>query len=211
MAAVKEPFNLIICGVGGQGNILASGLVGRAATAAGYRVSLGETYGASQRGGSVMSHLRFSREKEYGPLIPGGEAHVIAGFEPLETLRVAGNYARPDAKIIVNTEPLYPMAVVLQETEYPSVNKLLEGLASLAEQLFFINATELARQAGDPRVQNVVMVSALAASGLLPFDRQYFQETAAEFLEEIPEKNRELNRRAFTAPVKLEKWQKTGE
>lgn len=70
MPQVKEPFNLIICGVGGQGNIMASGLVGLAATAAGFKVVVGETYGASQRGGSVMSHLRFSHARDYGPRSP---------------------------------------------------------------------------------------------------------------------------------------------
>ena len=86
---IKDPLNIVICGVGGQGNILASELLGSALVDKGYFVSVGETYGASQRGGSVMSHVRVSLTTEYGVLIPRGQADIIVGFEPIETLRVA--------------------------------------------------------------------------------------------------------------------------
>ena len=95
----KEPLNIIITGVGGQGNVLLSQLVGRVLVRAGFHVTIGETYGASQRGGAVMSHLRVSRKMQYGPLIGEGHADVIVGLEPLETLRVIAQYGNPGVAV----------------------------------------------------------------------------------------------------------------
>ena len=88
MTAKKESKNLIITGVGGQGNVLSSQLLGQALVGKGYFVTIGETYGASQRGGSVMSHIRLSTLKQLSPLIPRGKADVVLGLEPVEALRV---------------------------------------------------------------------------------------------------------------------------
>lgn len=199
----KEPYNLIISGVGGQGNILASGLAALAATAAGFNVVVGETYGASQRGGSVMSHLRLSAEKEYGPLVPYGQADMIVGFEPLEALRVASKYAHAETVIIVNTTPVYPVSVIMKEADYPEVEHILNGLNSLAGRVYTLDATALAREAGDPRVQNIVMINALASCPGLPLTRRYFEEALHEFLTGAGGEQRETNRRAFELTIKL--------
>ena len=87
-AILKDPLNLVIAGVGGQGNILLSRLVGRALVKKGYFVSIGETFGAAQRGGAVMSNIRISKKMSLGPLIPEGKVHIILSLEPLETLRI---------------------------------------------------------------------------------------------------------------------------
>ena len=105
-ALLADPYNLIITGVGGQGNVLASKLVGNMLTDKGYRVTIGETFGASQRGGSVMSHLRISAESVFSPQIPRGRAHLVVALEPTEALRVLGEYGNPGIKVITNTRPV---------------------------------------------------------------------------------------------------------
>ena len=98
---MKEPLNLVIAGVGGQGNILVSEIVATAANEAGYHVTVGESYGLSQRGGAVSSHVRLSREMPYGPVILAGRADVILGFEPVEAARVLLEYGHPGVRVIV--------------------------------------------------------------------------------------------------------------
>lgn len=203
MPQVKEPFNLIICGVGGQGNIMASGLVGLAATAAGFKVVVGETYGASQRGGSVMSHLRFSHARDYGPLIPSGEADIIVAFEPLEALRVATRYANSETVVIVNTEPVYPLSVLLHESTFPEVERILAGLNSICGPVYYLQATDIARNLGEPRVQNIVMINALSRLEEMPFGRDYFESALEEFLEGAGQERKEMNRRAFEADCSI--------
>lgn len=105
-------FNLIITGVGGQGNVLASQIVGRAAVNKDWRVTVGETFGLSQRGGPVMSHIRLSEKFNCAPLIPPNMAHVIVGLEPLETLRILMEYGNEDTVFIVNSRPIYPLNVI---------------------------------------------------------------------------------------------------
>ena len=103
--------DLIIAGVGGQGNVVASEILAMALSRHGYRVSVGETFGASQRGGSVMSHVRASRDLTPGPLIPKGLVDVVVGFEPLETVRILTEYGRDSTRVVVNPRPVYPLAV----------------------------------------------------------------------------------------------------
>ena len=113
------PLNLIITGVGGQGNVLASQIIGRAAVQTGLKVTIGETFGLSQRGGSVMSHVRLSREKHYGPVIPPNKSHIIVGLEPLEALRILMEFGNENTVFIVNSRPVYPLNVISGEAIYP--------------------------------------------------------------------------------------------
>jgi indolepyruvate ferredoxin oxidoreductase beta subunit len=105
MAISADPLNLIICGVGGQGNILLSGMIGSANNRKGRFATSGETFGAAQRGGAVFSSVRISKKREYGPLMPEGKAHLILGLEPLETLRMVQRYANPGTVCISNIYP----------------------------------------------------------------------------------------------------------
>jgi len=109
MSLMYDPLNMIVSGVGGQGNILASDLISRAFCDRGYFVSVGETYGATQRGGTVLSHIRLSREHLYGPLIPLGEGHIIIGFEPLEVYRILRDWAHEHNRVVMNDRPFYPL------------------------------------------------------------------------------------------------------
>lgn len=125
---------MIICGIGGQGNVLASEIVSSTLNDMGYRVAVGETYGASQRGGSVMSHVRVSETEDFGVLIPSGEAHIIIGFEPLETLRMARQYANKETMIIYDPRPVYPLGVLQGNQAYPPVEEISKELLALARK-----------------------------------------------------------------------------
>jgi len=168
--------NVIITGVGGQGNILASQLLAGAAITEGWHSSIGETYGASQRGGSVMSHVRLSRAYQVGPLIPKGETDVIVGFEPMETLRVMLDYANPDTRIIVNPRPTYPIGVMAGTMQYPPVEDLINAMREAVSAVVVVPGTEIAQECGVAIAQNVVMMGALAGSSFLPLKEESFEE-----------------------------------
>jgi len=166
MALEKESLlNIIITGVGGQGNVVASQIFASAAVRDGFHVSVGETYGAAQRGGAVMSHVRLSEETQYGPLIPEGRAHIILGFEPVESLRTVGSFGNEKTKVIINPRPVYPIDVLSGALKYPAVEEVLKAIKELAYSVRVVKATELAKRAGDPIMQNIVMVGCLAGSG----------------------------------------------
>ena len=180
---MKDPVNLIITGVGGQGNILASQIVAQAAIEEGWFVSIGETYGASQRGGSVMSHLRLSREFQYGPLIPKGDADVILGFEPLETMRVLLEFGNNSTRIITNPRPTYPIGVLAGTFTYPPLEDLLGALKKTSGEVLIIEATKIAQKKGIAVAQNVVMVGALAGSGYLPMSVKSYEDAIREIFD----------------------------
>jgi indolepyruvate ferredoxin oxidoreductase beta subunit len=198
MKANGDCLNVIITGVGGQGNILASHILASAAIADGFHTVIGETYGQSQRGGAVMSHVRISKEMEYGPLIPRGGAHVIVGLEPMETLRVAAIYANPQTKVIVNPRPNYPLMVLYGAQEYPEVDELLARINDMTDEVKVVESTELAKEAGEAMASNVVMVGALAGSGWVPIPAETFTDVLEEV---IPKKILSINQRAFQLGV----------
>lgn len=196
----KDPLNLIIAGVGGQGNITASQVIAQAALLEGLLPTIGETYGVSQRGGSVMSHVRLTAGKALGPLIPKGEADILLGFEPLESLQVAVEFGRPDIRVLCNPRPIYPIGVLAGDDHYPAVEKILEVLRRHIPYLGMVAATELAQQAGDIRSMNLVMVGALAASGLLPMKRGSFEEALSGLFQgPVLEVNRSAFEKGFLA------------
>ena len=129
-----DPLNIVICGIGGQGNVLASEIVASTMNDMGYRVAVGETYGASQRGGSVMSHVRVSESEDLGVLIPSGEAHIIIGFEPLETLRMARQYAGANTMVIYDPRPIYPLGVLQGNQTYPAIEDIKKELEELTAE-----------------------------------------------------------------------------
>ena len=193
---MNEPrsLNIVIAGVGGQGNVVASEILASALSRHGYRVSVGETFGASQRGGSVMSHVRAARDTHPGPLIPKGLVDVIVGFEPLETLRILTDYGRETTRVVVNPRPVYPLAVQVGEATYPDPAELIATIHHLAADVLVIESTELARQAGDVRAQNLAILGALAGSGWLPIEPAGVEAILAErFLDDVLR----LNRAAF--------------
>jgi indolepyruvate ferredoxin oxidoreductase beta subunit len=176
-----DSMNLIISGVGGQGNVLASQILGRAAIHKGFKVTIGETFGLSQRGGPVMSHVRLSGERNYGPLIPPNMAQVILGLEPLETYRICQEYGNAKTTFIVNSRPVYPLNVIAGEAEYPDPEMIRSILAKLGEELFWLNATQKAVELGGPILLNMVMIGALCGLHNVPFETTDIRAVLEDF------------------------------
>jgi indolepyruvate ferredoxin oxidoreductase beta subunit len=172
----KEPLNLIICGVGGQGNILLSALVGTALLNEGYMVSVADTYGVSQRGGSVTSHVRISKETLFSSITISGKADIILGMEPVETLRALGEFGNPNVVSIVNPRPIYPSGGVV----YPDLNEVKEMIIRFSLRTIFVNATEEALEIGDPIYANIILLGSLVGVDILPISKETMIYVLAE-------------------------------
>ena len=189
-----DPLNIVICGIGGQGNVLASEVVGSAMNDRGYHVAVGETYGASQRGGSVMSHVRVSADKEMSVLIPSGEAHIIIGFEPLETLRMARKYAGPDTMIVYDPRPVYPLGVLQGVQTYPAMEDITAEIQSLSAAAYAVPAADIAMEVGDSRSANIALLGAFTQLPDSPLSREDLEKILTQrFRGSVLE----LNQKAF--------------
>ncbi len=154
-------FDLVIAGVGGQGNLLASQAVARCAMDAGYSVVNTETKGAAQRGGSVLSHVRISDSEIYSPLVPQGQADALLGFEPLEALRYI-NILNKTGKFIVNTAQVPTILANLKVDRYPTLAEMKTEIEAKKLEGYFIDATQNAKQLGDVLLTNVIMLGAFS-------------------------------------------------
>ncbi|MCF8111018.1 MAG: indolepyruvate oxidoreductase subunit beta [Desulfobacteraceae bacterium] len=170
-----DPFNLVITGVGGQGNVMASRVLGNILSRKGYTVTIGETFGASQRGGSVMSHLRISGDKTWSPQIPKGRAHVIISLEPTEAVRVLADYGNPQVATLCNTRPVHSISVISGEASYPEEDEFKQWVRDLSDKAWFLEATNTAMEMGNPVFANIIMIGALSETGILPVDAQTFE------------------------------------
>ena len=180
-------FNVSLVGVGGQGILLTSDVLALAAMHAGLDVKKSEIHGMSQRGGSVISQVRFG-DKVFSPIIPDGASDILVSFERTEALRWA-HLAKPGAKIVVNDMERIPITV--SSGLQPPAKDVDKRLAAYPG-LLLIAANPLAEQAGNLRAANVVVMGAL--STLVPFDEEHWQ---AAMRERIPAKLLDVNRRAF--------------
>lgn len=179
--------SIMIVGVGGQGTLLASKLLGNVLLSQGYDVKVSEVHGMSQRGGSVVTYVRFG-EKVYSPVVDLGEADYILSFELLESARWIA-YLKKGGRLITNTHRTPPMPVITGAAEYPSnIEARLRELADVTA----LEAMPLAEQAGSAKAVNVVLVGVLSRSMDIP------EENWLRAIEEtVPPKFVELNRRAF--------------
>ena len=180
----SDPFNLVITGVGGQGNVLASRVLGNILTSKGYTITIGETFGASQRGGSVMSHLRISAQGAWSPQIPKGKAHVVVSLEPTEALRVLADYGNPDVAVLCNTRPVHSIAVISGQAKYPEPGELWQWIRDLSARAWFLEATGAAMEMGNAIFANIMMIGALAAADILPVDRETFKTAISQMMAE---------------------------
>lgn len=180
--------NIMIVGVGGQGTLLASKLLGKLLLGKGYDVKVSEVHGMSQRGGSVVTYVRYG-DKVYSPVIDKGEADVIISFEMLEAARWV-EYLKPDGVIITNTQQVNPMPVIIGAQEYPE--NLVEKIKGLGIKLDALDALSLAEKAGNSKAVNIVLMGRL--SKLFDFTEEEWN-TAIE--QSVPEKFLELNKKAF--------------
>ena len=184
-----ETKNMMIVGVGGQGTLLASKVLGRLLLGKGYDVKVSEVHGMSQRGGSVVTYVRWG-EKVYSPIIDKGQADVILSFELLEAARWT-EYLKPGTgKIITNTQQINPMPVITGAAAYPQ--GLVEKMQAAGMDLDAIDALRLAEEAGSSKAVNIVLLGRLS---------KWFDFTEAEWLDAIeqsvPPKFLEMNKRAF--------------
>jgi len=195
-----DPYNLIITGVGGQGNVLASRMVGDMLSRIGYDITIGETFGASQRGGSVMSHLRVSKKGGCSPQIPFGRAHMILSLEPSEALRVLKDYGNPEVKVITNMRPVRSIGVISGEQTYPEEETLKNWFKKCTKAVWFLDTTEAATGLGSPIFGNVMLLGALAEAGDLPLGKDLFEAVVRA---RMPEDKVAVNLEAFEIGRKM--------
>ncbi len=180
--------NIMIVGVGGQGSLLASKLLGHLLMEQGYDVKVSEVHGMSQRGGSVVTYVRFG-DKVYSPIIDAGEADYIVSFELLEAARWLP-YLREGGQIITNTQQTDPMPVITGAATYPE--NLVEKMKATGAKVDALDCLALAEQAGSSKAVNLVLMGRVAHYFDLP------EEAWQEAIEAcVPAKFLELNRKAF--------------
>lgn len=193
----KGIFNMIDCGVGGQGVVLMANIVGEACARSGLNVVSGELHGLSQRGGSVIAHQRIGNDV-MSPLVPFGEADVILSLEPMEALRYI-SFLKEGGMVITNTKMDHPPLETQQvakgeKRSYVTYEEVLERIRSTGAKVVEIDAMVLARKAGNPQTVNVVMVGALAASPNFPVGKEHMLEAVKD---NVPKKALDVNIKAF--------------
>jgi indolepyruvate ferredoxin oxidoreductase beta subunit len=191
---IKDPYNIIITGVGGQGNVFGSRVLSNMLVHKGYYVTIGETFGASQRGGSVMSHVRVSAKSTWSPQIPKGKAHLIVALEPVEAIRVLMIYGNQKIKVLANTRPIYPVGVIAGEMDYPSTEAIRATLAELSSFPLLLDATDEAIKLGNSILANIILIGAASRILELPIDREDFKEV---ILNTLPTSKLDVNLKAF--------------
>jgi len=179
-ALKKDPLSLIVIGVAGQGNVVTSFLICEALVNEGFRVTFGQSYPAQQRGGPVINYIRVSKDIQASPIIPEGRADVIVAMEPVEAMRMLNQYGHRDVITLVNPRPIQAIDVTGQGMKYPSVDKLMEDIASLSGKTWVVHATDEAGKLGNPIMANVILVGALVGSGVLPLDRAAMEPVLRE-------------------------------
>ncbi|MDR2698467.1 MAG: indolepyruvate oxidoreductase subunit beta [Candidatus Methanoplasma sp.] len=187
-------YTVQIVGVGGQGVLLASMVLGTAAMRAGHKVSMSEVHGMAQRGGSVISTLRFG-DDVISPLESTGGADLIMGFEPVETCRYL-SLGNKGTFILMNLDPVYPSMVAAGFEEYPDIEKLVGSVKARTENLMTLDATKVAISVGKAVAANAVMIGAVAAVKGFPLKKELLKEV---LLEIVPERSKDLNSKAFEA------------
>jgi indolepyruvate ferredoxin oxidoreductase beta subunit len=186
--------NILITGVGGQGTLLTSRILAQAAVDMGYDVKVSEVHGMAQRGGSVVTQVRFG-QKVFSPLIGAGDADLLLAFEPIEGARWL-EFLKPSGTVIVNDEPIDPLPVLNGAVPYP--RDIIGRITALTEKCYVFNCSEAAAECGNRRAANVVMVGILTCLTGFP------AETVTAALRKIvPPKTLEVNLRAFARGMQL--------
>lgn len=187
---MNDTKSILLVGVGGQGTILASKILSEGLARKGFDIKMSEIHGMSQRGGSVSTHVRFGT-KVASPIVPEGEADVLVAFEKSEAVRWLG-YLKKDGWLVVNNFEIHPLPVLTGLAEYPT--GVIEQLTENVEHCKVFNATEIARELGNEKAQNIVLLGALIkALGIDDID----WDSVLDAL--MPAKVVELNKRALRA------------
>lgn len=180
--------NILIVGVGGQGTLLTSRIIAQVAVQMGYDVKVSEIHGMAQRGGSVVSQVRYG-QKVYSPIIKKGDADIILAFEKIEAARWL-DYLKPDGMVIINNERVNPLPVMSGKEKYP--DDIHEKITNLLPKTAIINATEIAARCGNTRAANVVLVGMLTAAAGFPTE-----EVEKAIAAIVPAKALQVNISAF--------------
>lgn len=180
--------SIMLVGVGGQGTLLASRILGNTLLSQGFDVKVSEVHGMSQRGGSVVTYIKYG-DKVYSPVIEKGEADVIVSFEELEAARWLP-YLKNGGKLITNTQQVEPMPVITGAAEYPA--DIIEKISAKGVGIVALDALSLANEAGSSRAVNVVLMGVL--STMMEFPEQAWKAALEEC---VPQKALEINRKAF--------------
>jgi indolepyruvate ferredoxin oxidoreductase, beta subunit len=188
-----EAVRVFFTGVGGQGTLLATRMVGEAALAEGLPVTMSEIHGMAQRGGVVESSVVIGNV--FSPTIPDGEADILMAFEPLEAVRALPK-CHDKSLIIASTVPIVPFTVAVGQSVYPELGELHALIKEKISNLIWLDAVELARKAGSERASNTVLVGVLAGSTRLPISRKSWEEALTRTL---PSRLLGINRQAFEA------------
>ncbi|MCK4863183.1 MAG: indolepyruvate oxidoreductase subunit beta [Dehalococcoidales bacterium] len=185
-----EKIDLLVTGVGGQGVVLASDIIGETAVAAGFDVKKTDTLGMAQRGGSVLSHVRLA-PKVWSPLIKDGSVDLLLAFEKLEAARWS-HFLRPGGIAIVNNYEQPPLSVSLGQEKYPADDEITAALKRQTDQVYFVDGTGRAKELGNVRTLNIFMLGCFSV--FAPLEAETWKESIAR---RIPENIREINLTAF--------------
>lgn len=183
-----ETKSIMIVGVGGQGSLLASRLIGNVLLQQGYDVKVSEVHGMSQRGGSVVTYVKYG-DKVYSPVVTKGEADIIISFEQLESARWLP-YLKKGGHLVTSTQQIDPMPVITGAADYP--DNIIEKIKSQGIDVIAVDALTLAEQAGNAKASNVVLMGVVSTK--MPFDVSVWEKAVEEC---VPAKFLELNKKAF--------------
>jgi indolepyruvate ferredoxin oxidoreductase beta subunit len=160
-------YNILVAGVGGQGNIICSRVLAQAAKLQGKRPIIGETFGASRRGGTVFTHVRIG-DQDYGALIPRGHLNLLLGLEPLEGLRAAIKFAGEDTYAIISSTIIQTASTLSGQEQYPKLENIVSALSSICKETYLIDFSQVFADLGTSRILNMYVLGALAGSNKTP-------------------------------------------
>ncbi|MEM2754089.1 MAG: indolepyruvate oxidoreductase subunit beta [Nitrososphaerota archaeon] len=188
-------WNIIIAGVGGQGIVTVARILAESALASGYRVKTTDIVGGAQRGGAILSHVRFG-DYVYSSIVPDGLADIVVGVEPLEALRISLQYLKQDGTVIYNERPVYPLTVQLKQQKYPSLADIKSALLTIAKKVFVVDASGLASSAGSRLAAGTVLLGFMKAVSDIPIPKHNFHAAIERM---FTEKVAKINIQAFEA------------
>ncbi len=183
MKSISDELNIVISGIGGQGSVLSARILGTAMVNKGYYAGVMDTFGGAQRGGSVNSTIRISKSKFIESLIPVGAANIIVSLEPLETLRMLKTHGSPDVLTLTSFCPILSTEALTGVVDYPDFDLLKKTIMDLSKKSWFLNANTISRKINTPKSANIVMLGALAGTGILPIDKEDIKKAICDFFQ----------------------------
>ena len=192
-----EPYNIYICGVGGQGIIKTSIVIGEAAMKSGMGVVMSEVHGMAQRGGVVSTELRIGDSKS--PIIENGSADLLIAFEPMEALRAVSK-ASKETYVVVNNSPIMPFNIIGSEVPYPEISDILDELESKVKNVFALDAEKIAKESGHILSLNMVMLGGATAVSNFPIEKEAILKSMKA---NLPQKSIPINSKAFEEGFKF--------